>query len=1747
MLSVTLLAISCLIGSSTSSGSLDFNVDCARVVSESSAELVLSFVPSPADISTVTIEGKEFTHITTMGESRIGKIGMPDLPAVARTVIVPPNTILSVEIINDNITLLDAPLPPKPFTGDEESPVSASLKSFDGIFPPEPVVLGSPTSFRGWRLVNVTFHPYQYDPAASKFIYHEDIEVALEFHPLEDDSADEQRPVTLTRDSYRFLRALTLNPPQRDDDGANLPRGGYLIVAGNGFGDAEEDINRLADWKRACGHYVEVEMGETNYSSIMDDFVEPAYEEWDPPLEYVCLIGAWGNPSAQGTYGDVYYGFLDGRDHISEVAVGRLSASGRNQAQTVIRRALSYQADPYTGNDMDWFNRAGSMALRVDDWTVAVNFNMHWVAEAERRAGFEEVWTWYTGEDNDDGDLYRWIQNRVGIVFHRGRPNGGNFQAGNVFPIIITAGGGHVLNYWPPMWNQGSPDRLQGPSVISGSQHNQETFSCNTLVAGMARALLVDKLPVGWARAFALALLDYGGNAGRFGFDFYACREFNMFGEPGQLAWLGIPKEIEVHHPELISPGTNRIDVSVELPDNGNAVANALVTLTQPGELLFWATTDEEGECTLPIDPDLEDDVKITVTCDGILPYAAEIEVEVQPVNLTVSEARIDDEDGGNGDGILNPGETVNLYITIRNSGDSQAAREITGVINSKSGWIGFENREFELGDIEADREVEIETPLVMSLDASAPGDAELGLFVDLQSGGDCWRSNISVEQEGSHLQLARIISGDVIEEGLSELILSLNNVGETSSPPMSSRLVSGSWEIRVIDDDSEFGSVRPGGDDSVTVRSMRINLSTFTIGGLQVPMQLLLSAEVDDKPDTIHFNLQIMTPGDGNPIGPDTYGYFCFDDTDTEWQQCPEYEWIEISPRERDRVYDGEPLEGNRSTDFAHEMALPFTFTYYGEEFDEITVSENGFIAMGGDLEDLRGYDNYPLDRGMAGSFGMLAPYWDDLRVSGDERDILTYYAEDEGIFIVEYYNVSISGGGSGLTFEIILYDPEEYCTVTGDGIILFQYNEVPEPRQGLAPYYFSAGISCPGGENGMNYTSENEYPIGAAEIENRRTLLFATAAQYQPGILYGHVTDARTHEPVEGAVVFTGYSHSAVTNDEGYWRIEPVPADVNFEITAAISGYNDSTLTDLVVDVDDSLEIDFDLLHPEFRPSTMFFETTMDSGITEIIPFSVTNTGNGPLDWSLVRRLPGEADAAPWEYRHAYAVSDTVNDSRIEGVVYIDGRFYVAGANIMGQEDNTDMIYILDHDGTYIDCFEQPGEGNYGMRDLAWDGELIWGSGESSIIGFTRDGEVIHSFEGPYSNHNILAWDPDREVLWVARKTGNTIHAFDIEGNENEDLQLDQMGLRIYGLAYWFDDPDEYPLYILHSPDNRIWVVCKVNPDDGDMIGLLELEPDEGGAPGGAFITNQYDIYSWVFINTANHPDGDRLDVWQLDARREWFRVFSGEDDERTEVEAGLINAEEVQEFELQLSTDDLPSVLFQGMLYFYHNAEGEETVLDVDLHVINEPVPPTPFSLLSPEDGDTLDSVEDTLVTFAWEESYDYNQDDEVVYRLSVETDVATVCLWNEGNTFTIPVAALLDSLNASDATTFGMTWWVDAVSGEDIVECEQRFNLLYYGDSDIKESDIIPLEFGFQSIYPSPFNSTTTIRFGMVKDERVLLKIYDLTGREVTTLLNKQINRGNHQVIWDATGLSSGIYLLHLNAADRSENAKVILIR
>jgi hypothetical protein len=89
--------------------------------------------------------------------------------------------------------------------------------------------------------------------------------------------------------------------------------------------------------------------------------------------------------------------------------------------------------------------------------------------------------------------------------------------------------------------------------------------------------------------------------------------------------------------------------------------------------------------------------------------------------------------------------------------------------------------------------------------------------------------------------------------------------------------------------------------------------------------------------------------------------------------------------------------------------------------------------------------------------------------------------------------------------------------------------------------------------------------------------------------------------------------------------------------------------------------------------------------------------------------------------------------------------------------------------------------------------------------------------------------------------------------------------------------------------------------------------------------------------------------------------------------------------------------------------------------------------------------------------------------------------------------------------------------------------------------------IPAEFGLYQNYPNPFNPITTIRYDLPEQTSVYITIYDLLGRQIITLVNETQEAGYKSIIWDASGISSGIYIYRINAGNFTQTRKLVLLK
>src|SRR5690606_4895491 len=108
-----------------------------------------------------------------------------------------------------------------------------------------------------------------------------------------------------------------------------------------------------------------------------------------------------------------------------------------------------------------------------------------------------------------------------------------------------------------------------------------------------------------------------------------------------------------------------------------------------------------------------------------------------------------------------------------------------------------------------------------------------------------------------------------------------------------------------------------------------------------------------------------------------------------------------------------------------------------------------------------------------------------------------------------------------------------------------------------------------------------------------------------------------------------------------------------------------------------------------------------------------------------------------------------------------------------------------------------------------------------------------------------------------------------------------------------------------------------------------------------------------------------------------------------------------------------------------------------------------------------------------------------------------------------------------------------------------------NNIYYDRlsavTNIHNGTVIANTYELKQNYPNPFNPSTKIAFSIPKNGFTSLKIYDMVGREVATLLSKDLQSGNYEVDFNGSKLASGVYFYQLISSDFVEVKKMMLVK
>ena len=129
------------------------------------------------------------------------------------------------------------------------------------------------------------------------------------------------------------------------------------------------------------------------------------------------------------------------------------------------------------------------------------------------------------------------------------------------------------------------------------------------------------------------------------------------------------------------------------------------------------------------------------------------------------------------------------------------------------------------------------------------------------------------------------------------------------------------------------------------------------------------------------------------------------------------------------------------------------------------------------------------------------------------------------------------------------------------------------------------------------------------------------------------------------------------------------------------------------------------------------------------------------------------------------------------------------------------------------------------------------------------------------------------------------------------------------------------------------------------------------------------------------------------------------------------------------------------------------------------------------------------------------------------------------------------------------------WVDSDGNENLLVGDipaWSNNELFYVSLELESNSLIPTDYTLSQNYPNPFNPSTTISFSLPSDNHTILNIYDISGKLINTLLDKNMKTGYHNISWDGKDfygqeVSTGAYVYTLSTNDVSLSGKMILLK
>ena len=1099
------------------------------------------------DLPALDMERYEFEDVTYQvlnipGGQLYGAEGTPSFPGFTRYIAIPATAGVQLNVISiDEETLSGYRLLPMVEDGTQAPVIDESAYATNAFLGEETVWVGAPAILRDIRVVPLRFYPVRHNPVTGEIRVARRVELELQFTGGDSRNQKERGTIPLTPAFDKVYGDLIVNYRESggDRDPQLAPHLGTWVIIARDNAQVETTLQPLVEWRRRMGYNVYyANTGETGTApNSIRSWLQDAYNNWEYPPEYVTIVGDVSGTYSLGTFddphdytyggmGDHPYCQLDGDDLMPDAFVGRLSGETYDHLVTIVDKIVSYETSPRM--DRDWFSRATLVGDPTSSGPTCIQIQQ-WLKEKLLAIGFTECDTVFTSP------FVTLMRNSVnaGVSYfgYRGFWNMSGWTTSNIyslqntdmlpFALNLTCGTGSFYEgtsmneAWLRAYSS-TYGLIGGIGSIATATLGTHTRYNNCYYSGAAYGLY-------WGDSFSIGMSNYRGkielllcyedyqynDAGKFIF------WNNLMGDPATEVWTGMPETLTVDYPATLPVGADHVDVTVHGLFN-TPVENAWVHLILNGESRGGGYTDNNGMVELPLDASVEGIVDVVVTGHNLLPHEGSFDIAQQFVFVGQAGYQIDDDDvapsSGNNDGTINPGETVELDVLLQNFGIG-TAQDVVLTISHDDPYVMFYNDDpinygpIYAGTVEGPPSY---PPTAFRVYEGTPAGHLIRLDLEIRSSStrDTWYAVLYLPVEGAKLEYVSHQlggAGSLLDPGESgSMSVTLTNGGTHAAPgPIALTLVSESYSVQVTDSDASIPTdIGPGETGTNALDTFGVSSPVDCVPGLMANLRLVLRF-ADGVRDTVRFQMQVGAADQNDPTGPDAYGYFAYDHTDIAYDDHPVYEWINLNPSSGGPGVSVGVDDHGYNQDASITLDLPFPFTYYGETFDRATICSNGWMAMGSTY--LVNYRNWYLPSA-GGPRNMISPFWDNLYSQGS-GGVFHWFDEENHRYIIAWDDMKNYATNSTESFEVILYDPAHYPTLTGDGEIVFQYEVLN--NNDSTQMYATAGIQDAEHTTGITYSYFSDEPPTGAPFSAPLAIKFTTG---RPGYSDAPVLQARS-----------------------------------------------------------------------------------------------------------------------------------------------------------------------------------------------------------------------------------------------------------------------------------------------------------------------------------------------------------------------------------------------------------------------------------------------------------------------------------------------------------------------------------------------------------------------------------------------------------------------------------------------------------